>query len=321
MNRGSIPHEVDVRPLRGLMRHVNVVVAAPRSDPHGDRVSRALRSEGAGVVRLTATDFINSAMEWRVGGGLVLDVDGSRWCIDDRTTVWWRRPGIAEPPNMDQSEQQFVADEIAVLLTGILEAVGVRWVDRPWVMSRARLKVLQLAVAARLGVQVPDTLVAGSLLAARRFAHSGPFVAKAASSGTGIAPFVELVPPEELVRVQACPTLLQRHVKAEEDVRIVTIGDVCFAWSKDRVSSADVDWRAEDPAGAGFVVLDDDPSDGQANMIAAELGLSFSVQDWLVTSEGPVFLEVNVQGQWLFLRDAGSIVVPPLASHLIGGAT
>ena len=43
-----------------------------------------------------------------------------------------------------------------------------------------------------------------------------------------------------------------------------------------------------------------------------------SVQDWLETASGPVFLEANPQGSWLFLQGAEIQIGPALASHLRG---
>ncbi len=301
------------------MRHADVLIAAPRSDPHGELVREALEANDSGVIRLTARELVDSAMEWRAGGRLVVDVSGSQWLVDHGTTVWWRRPGTADITDLNVLEQHLVADEVSVLFPGALEAARVRWVDPPWTMWRARLKLLQLEIATRLHVRVPETLVSGSEEAAKQFAQSGPVVAKAASSGIGIAPFVGTVPGDEMARVKVCPTLLQRLVESVADVRIVTIRDTRFAWSRNRVAGEHLDWRAADPSGAGFSPVDDDPSHGQANMIAKALDLSFSVQDWLMTRDGPVFLEVNAQGQWLFLRGAESKVVAALATHLIGG--
>jgi hypothetical protein len=45
--------------------------------------------------------------------------------------------------------------------------------------------------------------------------------------------------------------------------------------------------------------------------------LTVSVQDWLETDRGLVFLEVNPQGTWLFLDGAEAAVAPALARHLL----
>lgn len=77
-----------------------------------------------------------------------------------------------------------------------------------------------------------------------------------------------------------------------------------------------VDWRAIDPSGKSFVVVSADRIDRAARAITRSLGLSTSVQDYLDTPDGPVFLEANPQGSWLFLSDAEDLIVPALAQHL-----
>jgi hypothetical protein len=52
--------------------------------------------------------------------------------------------------------------------------------------------------------------------------------------------------------------------------------------------------------------------------MSAALGLSMSVQDWLVSDRGPVFLESNAQGAWLFLSGSDQLVTPAVAQHLKG---
>lgn len=49
----------------------------------------------------------------------------------------------------------------------------------PWTLHRARLKPVQLAIAARIGINVPHTLVTGDPVAAAAFA---PHVAPLAKS-------------------------------------------------------------------------------------------------------------------------------------------
>lgn len=92
---------------------------------------------------------------------------------------------------------------------------------------------------------------------------------------------------------------------------------MCFAWRRERQQDSALDWRRVDPAGEGFRPCSagtylSEHSIGLQN----GLGLTFSVQDWLEVLDGWVFLEVNPQGQWLFLLDTVNVVAPALARHL-----
>jgi len=79
-----------------------------------------------------------------------------------------------------------------------------------------------------------------------------------------------------------------------------------------------IDWREHDPAGTSFYPIPiDEGLAASADSVRVRLGLSFSVQDWVQAPDGWYFLEVNTQGQWLFLQGADNIVAPVLARHLL----
>lgn len=261
-------------------------------------------------------------LTWRSGVGTSLHLKGRRVEVTSDTAVWWRRPAGAAPRQLLASDQALLLDESAVLVPAAFQAAGVRWVDRPWVMELARMKTLQLNAAHHLGATIPETMITSCPENARAFFHDiGPLIGKAASSGFGIAPFVDVVPASMLRMVSACPTLLQKRMRSSADVRMVTIGSRWWVWRRQREVDAPVDWRAADPKGSQFVLTQElDATGPLAVAVASLLGLSMSVQDWLVDDDDLVFLEVNPQGQWLFLADATDCLVPALADHLHGRA-
>jgi hypothetical protein len=115
--------------------------------------------------------------------------------------------------------------------------------------------------------------------------------------------------------VQALPTLLQELVPATSDLRVVVIGTRGWVWRRPREPGM-IDWRQIDPGGDGFELVEDAALAKQAVAMTKALKLTMSVQDWLEIPGGPVFLESNAQGAWLFLRRSDEIVVPALAEHL-----
>lgn len=307
-------------PLFVASSELRVLVAAPAEDLHARAVTEHLTQIDVTVACLTADTFVDAFPSWSPGTDLSVTIDGHRWSIGSFTTAWWRRPGIADGRTGDKLEDRLIAEEAAALFPGMLAATGVRWVDAPWILARARLKALQLAAARSAGVAIPDTLITGDMERAGEFGSAGDVLAKATSTGFGIAPHVAVVPQEELRRVTACPTTLQRPVDADADLRVVTIGKEIYIWERRRASDEPVDWRAADPRGADFRHVNGRRCPGAAE-VAGCLGLSFSVQDWLSTDDGDVFLEVNPQGQWLFLEGAERLIVPALSRHLSGSMT
>jgi hypothetical protein len=304
-----------------VLADLAVLVVAQRGDPHADAVESKLAAQGVPFARTSLDVWSSQTVEWSSDGTLRLGIEeGATWSIRRDTTVWWRRPGWFENPLLGPDELDLARDETALMLPGALEAAGVKWVDQPWRTARARNRLVQLALAASLGIPVPATLVTNSPAAASQFLMSGPAVAKSISTGSGLAPFVDAVDSSELGLVANAPTFLQRTIKAEADWRVVTIGSKSFGWRRPRLSNGPTDWRAVDPAGMDFRHVPLSPPLGEmAISVQGRLGLSFSVQDWLQGVGAWYFLEVNPQGQWLFLQEADPIVSRALALHLAQG--
>jgi hypothetical protein len=304
--------------LAGSGQTLDVLVVAKPDDVHGNIVDTALVEAGASVARLSLNTWRDVRMFFQLGGPLRLDLESGPANVTRHTTVWWRRPGSPAVGDLEPEEAALVAAESMSLLLGTLLAVNPRWVDPPTVVDLAEVKVHQLAVAECLGISVPSTIVTNDVEQARRFASKGPIITKAVSSGPGLAPYTGLAPMETLSLVEASPTLLQSAIAARADLRVVTVGESAFSWSRVRTANdRSIDWRENDPEGVHFAPMGHTPVEEQAVHLTRALGLSFSVQDWLALDERLLLLEVNAQGNWLFLADAEALVVPALVAHLL----
>ena len=193
---------------------VQVLVVASAEDEHARVVLQSLATLGAHALRFNLDD-IRTVRQLAEAGSLKLLSDGQWTGVDGRTTVWWRRAGIVAVGDLDPLEARLVEEECVELLRGGLLATRARFVDDPFVIARAETKEYQLSVATGLGVRVPATLITNHLDQARGFASRRRTLAKAVSSGEGIAPFVDECDLEDLTHVEVAPVLLQELVRCE----------------------------------------------------------------------------------------------------------
>jgi hypothetical protein len=293
------------------------MIFASESDPHAAAVREELTSRGVTVLTFNLSTIADHDLT--ITPGTDVQIDGVR--IDDEWTVWWRRiGGVPDHPRMSELESQLRREEIEELLLGGLLAAGPRWVDQPHQMAHAEHKLVQLAIAAELRVPVPRTVATNQSAAAHELMAAGRVVAKAASAGIGLAPFADRFDNADIDRLAVAPTLLQHRVDAVADLRVVVIADRSWVWRRQREGNDPIDWRAADPAGKQFVAHTDSHVGRAAELITARLGLSVSIQDWLVDRDGQcLFLEANPAGGWLFLAGADQLVPPALADHLTCG--
>lgn len=297
------------------MSNVDVVVLSDVGDAHGDAVLTGLADLGVDTLRYNLADI--RAVPLLAEPGVINIADGGVWRrITSQTTAWWRRAGIVSTDGLEADEARLAADESPHILRGAFSAAGARWVDDPSDVDRAELKLYQLGVARSLGLVIPPSQVTNDPAAAQAFGAGRRVVAKPLSPGFGIAPFVAEVTGDDFDRVAVLPTLLQEMVvRATADLRVVVVGREAWAWRRPR-SETTIDWRAEDPEGSDFTRLDNADVCLAAVRMTSALQLSMSVQDWLETPDGPVFLEANPQGAWLFLSESATVVTPAVARHL-----
>jgi hypothetical protein len=295
---------------------VHVLVVASADDDHARVVLQSLATLGVRALRFNLDD-VRTVRQLAETGSFKLLSAGQWNLVDFRTTVWWRRAGIVAVEDLDALEARLVEEECVELLRGGLLTAGARFVDDPFVIARAETKELQLSVARGLGVRVPATLVTNDLHQAREFAKDRRIVAKAVSSGEGIAPFVAECEPDDLGRLEAAPVMLQELVDARADLRVVVVGAESWAWRRPREATT-IDWRAVDPGGSSFARAEHRELVRTARRLTSALGLTMSVQDWLETKDGLIFLENNPQGQWLFLAGSSDVVPSAVAQHLLG---
>jgi hypothetical protein len=292
----------------------DVVVVADPSDVHCDVVCRHLVSQGSTPLRFNLSDLRSARMSAEVGS-VRLHIDNETFLLSRETTVWWRRVGSIDISDLGAEEARLATDEGPHLFIGAMAAAGVRFVDNPPAVWWAEIKQFQLSVAQQLGIAIPATRITNDPEAARTFALGRRTVAKAVSPGVGIAPFVGEVLDSDLDFVRALPTMLQELVEASADFRIVVVGRDTWVWRRPRERGT-IDWRQVDPAGSGFKPVEDKGLSELALKVTHGLGLSMSVQDWLEAETGPVFLESNAQGAWLFLPRSTDFVVPAIVRHL-----
>jgi glutathione synthase/RimK-type ligase-like ATP-grasp enzyme len=198
-------------------------------------------------------------------------------------------------------------------LEGAFLSLGVPWVNGLTETHLAERKLLQLAVAIRLGFFVPETIVATSQQVLRAFlAKHKSVVCKPVYAGLqltergGFGTFTHDITAADLDDAEAmenCPTLLQERVAKVGDVRVTFFGAECFSVAI-RSANGALDWRRPDVDATYEITSIDARTETLCRTMMSELQLSFGAFDFALTAEGAlVFLEVNPAGEWAWLDD------------------
>lgn len=305
-----------------------VLIVSEADDLHAAALQAVLRKEhGVNPLRLDLRDFPGDPGSFRLdGSGTQRTLAGSTG-LDEVRAVWWRRPHPSRvPAGARADDDAYRQAECDAFIQGLLWSLPARWVNDPGRDRMAHRKIVQLAAARRAGCAIPDTLVTNDPGRAREFVeHCGaPVVFK--RTGTSRAEFAEtrLLEPADLDRLAAirwAPTIFQRYIDPECDLRVVWVrGQEWVVRIDSRSGAGRVDSRLDTSVDFTPARLPPPVSAALAALMGI-LGLDFGVLDLRVGLDGThYFLEVNPQGQFAYLEiKTGLPIFASLAALLLHG--
>lgn len=252
---------------------------------------------------------------------------GERLQLGGVSTVWWRRPEPFQPsPELtDPAQRAHAFRQCEQAMASMWQSLDALWVNDPTREAVADRKLHQLAVARRVGLTIPHTLVTNDPVRARTFATAlSPrrVISKGMRlprEGTWRTRWADPGDAEVFEAARYAPAVFQEYVGAETDLRVTIVGDQLFAAEIDASrTSYPLDWRVDFANAKVTPTSLPDPLAAKLRSLMAEFGLVYGAADLRRTRDGDyAFLEVNPSGQWLFVeRRTGEPITEAVANLL-----
>lgn len=302
-----------------------VLIISNSQDIHSDVVENRLREKNVRVIRFNTDEFISSGIKLSFNLDIsmgYISTNNDKVNFSEISSVWYRRPGVIQTNIPDLYQREFAEKECDELVKQLYFSLdNALWVSKYSSLERARRKLPQLLVARDFGFEVPKTLITNSACEVRDFFKdcNGKTIYKTLRT--------PVIKPSEGPELWGIPTTLltDRHIESIElientggifqeyiakqyEVRVTIIGKDIFAVKIDSQSedSAKIDWRDAVAFGKVKVLPHELPADiaEKCKRIISTYGLEFGAIDLILTPENKyIFLEVNCNGQWLWVEE------------------
>jgi glutathione synthase/RimK-type ligase-like ATP-grasp enzyme len=310
-----------------------ILIISTSGDLHALCVQRELSKRAHINSSLFCIDRIvsNSIFSLSIGTAddrvVFTDADGRSFCLSDARVIWLRRlriPDASPRPSSDTKSIGFVETEARSAVAAMINmAKPAVWISEPGATFRASDRIYQLSVANDCGFRVPATIVSQSRREVMDFAAQlrCPIVVKAVA---GTHPTFLLTrflgDPADIneLAYQACPAIYQEFIPGTRHIRLNCFGDRSYAAM---LETEELDWRPNLSIPISSVDVPEELHRAVRKVLDA-LELSMGVIDIKLTPEGEyVWLEVNPQGQFLFLDALTDLnLIERFSDYLAGAA-
>lgn len=318
------------------MDNATILIVTSRWDTTAYAAAAILRKNGREVAFFYPEDIPQRAqieMQFRQGkwSNRLYTEDGSI-DLDDIKAVWWRKPYVSRPSeSLSRVQFPYARRESEYAMKGMWELLlnnpDVYWMSNPHNIRRAGNKVIQMEKGTAHGLVSPKTLITNDPEDVRKFydetsqrmvfkSMTGPFLlpgeVEEPYTAETFVPGLPLVRPftdEDMknvdsVRQSAC--MFQELVEKKHELRVTVFEDRIFTCriNSQKNELTRYDWRRQDTLPQATVgELPDSIADACLKLLD-EFGLRFGAFDFIVTPDDEhIFLEVNPNGQWLFVQE------------------
>jgi glutathione synthase/RimK-type ligase-like ATP-grasp enzyme len=305
-----------------------VLVITNDHDEHADAVIEELHRRAVPVLRFHPDEFPHAcSMSIEIRDGRI---DGEirnahhRVAFHDVCAAWYRRSRalFAPVPSLNVlygDLENFVKVQSSATLTALFASLQTLWVGQPFKLRRADVKALQYAEASKAGLATPATLISNDPERAAAFVEAlgdadcavKPLIATRVDGPEGARlPLTRILPRgHALDSVAVAPNIFQPYVEKAFELRCVVMGDRIFTAKLDSQSQEGTrtDWRAGDveDTEVGYELFEL-PARVEAALhrLMRSFEINFASIDMIVTPDGEfVFLDLNPNGQWLWLQE------------------
>jgi hypothetical protein len=308
-------------------------------DAHADHVEQKLRERGEELFRFNPAQFPSQSeisLSYRYGHRKCILRTGEEFIdLNNLKAVWYRRPKQPIPHEEIESKlnREIVEVQCKNFIDNIWNSLDCPWFPAsPFVIKRAELKTLQLKIATELNFELPPTLITNSPKDFLEFycQHKGNIISKNVGSsfnrivGKTFCRYTEVVSKRDVGYAQSisyCPMIFQAYVPKQLELRITVVAQKVFAAEiySQQTNHTRYDWRRYDHHKMLYLPHEL-PTEIETSCIhlVEKLGLSYGAIDMILTPDGRyVFLEINPNGQYLWIEDATGLPISDAICDLL----
>ncbi|MCT4793645.1 MULTISPECIES: MvdC/MvdD family ATP grasp protein [Exiguobacterium] len=319
-----------------------ILIITDAFDSHAERVISNIEAEGIPFFRFNLdVEALKTTTISIFEETCIIRQNDSVISMDDISVVWVRRAFVEltlEEMKNQSTGFKIWKNEWNKTLNGLyLRLKKKTWLNELNQAFKGENKYSQLAIAKKIGFNIPKTIVSNDKKALVEFSRNydkvvfklmtQDFYPDLQGGYQGL--YVNTVNKQQLAEFSEIgenPIVLQEFIKKQYEVRYTVVAEKHFVCKIDSQASekTSIDWRRYDiPNTPHFEITPPKEIVKKVQEFMRVLDLNYGAFDFVVTQENEwYFLEINCFGQWLWIEDlTGMNISAEISNWLIGKYT
>lgn len=235
-------------------------------------------------------------------------IKNNQWDIreDEIDAIYYRKPMLPDLSVYDSKYHNMISRDIITLINGIVDAFDGVVLSRPSLLKKSENKVFQIRIANKVGFKFPKTSIGTSNNDINNIIDIESII-KPLTTGKIIdgdkCEIIQTCKIDEYINddIALTPLYVQKYIEKKYEVRVTIVDAEVFAVKI--MAFNDVDWRI-DQSNNKYELIDIPKEIKEKCLKMMDImNLKFGAFDFIVDrNENYIFLEVNPNGQWLWLE-------------------
>lgn len=243
-------------------------------------------------------------------------LENNGWSISDRYatvdsesiySIYYRKPMLPDLRVYDSQYHLLIQRDIISVINGIVDSFSGKVITKPSILRKTENKVFQLVYAGKQGWNIPKSYIGNDEAIGNKFTQAVSIIKPLTTGKTygknGWELYQTNIFREIKEDIGLTPVYLQYYVPKQYEVRITIVDRNVYAVRIDTKNK--IDWRLDYQNHKYTMIVCPEDIIKKCYQMMEDFDLIFGAFDFIVTPENEwVFLEVNPNGQWLWLEQS-----------------
>lgn len=251
-------------------------------------------------------------------------IKSSYWSISEKEidSVYYRKPLLPNLSEYDTIYHNMISRDIISYINGLVDAFEGRVLSKPNILKRTENKVYQVKIAKLVGFKFPSSSLGTSVYDINELINNKSIIkplttGKIVSGNKCKTIQTALIDTKITEDISLTPLYVQEYINKSYEVRVTIINNYTFSVKIQSFNK--VDWRINQEKNMYSLISIPKDIERKCIKMLKIMDLSFGAFDFIVDKDNNyIFLEVNPNGQWLWLQEKLGINISEKIMNYLG---